>query len=165
MPEDVLVRHAVRALLVAADEPRVLLSQLLVPDSGRQIWLAPGGGIEPGEDHAAALKREVFEETGWHLDEAQGPVWCRQHEFVFRGRRINQHETYYVAVVPHFTPTLENNVDASEAELMGAFKWWPLDEIQASDDIFVPVTFGQHFEVLLEGLARGELAALIDVGV
>ena len=27
----------------------------------------PGGGIDPGESPTAALHREVFEETGWHI--------------------------------------------------------------------------------------------------
>ena len=27
----------------------------------------PGGGIDPGEQPIAALHREVFEETGWHI--------------------------------------------------------------------------------------------------
>jgi 8-oxo-dGTP diphosphatase len=27
----------------------------------------PGGGIDPGENPIAALHREVFEETGWHI--------------------------------------------------------------------------------------------------
>ena len=27
----------------------------------------PGGGIDPGENPIAALHREVYEETGWHI--------------------------------------------------------------------------------------------------
>ena len=57
-----MYRPAVRALLLADRE--ILLVRLFVPDSGKHIWLAPGGGIEPYEDHRSALIREVWEETG-----------------------------------------------------------------------------------------------------
>ena len=58
------VRHAVRALIVSDPGDRLLLAQLFVPDSGKHIWLAPGGGIEADETADEALKREVWEETG-----------------------------------------------------------------------------------------------------
>jgi 8-oxo-dGTP pyrophosphatase MutT (NUDIX family) len=32
------------------------------------VW--PGGRREPGETHEATARREVYEETGWHLDES-----------------------------------------------------------------------------------------------
>lgn len=35
-------------------------------------WLVPGGGIEPGESMTAAIKREIFEETG--IDISKGKV-------------------------------------------------------------------------------------------
>ena len=33
-------------------------------DPGRGLWSLPGGRVEPGEDDAAALVREMIEETG-----------------------------------------------------------------------------------------------------
>jgi 8-oxo-dGTP diphosphatase len=33
-------------------------------DPGRGLWSVPGGRVEPGEDDAAALVREMAEETG-----------------------------------------------------------------------------------------------------
>jgi ADP-ribose pyrophosphatase YjhB (NUDIX family) len=49
-------------------------------DPGRGLWSLPGGRVEPGEDDAAALVREMREETG--LDVEPGPLVGR----VRRGR-------------------------------------------------------------------------------
>jgi 8-oxo-dGTP diphosphatase len=42
----------------------LLLTCQFDPDPDLQL---PGGGIDPGESPVAALHREVFEETGWHI--------------------------------------------------------------------------------------------------
>ena len=42
---------------------RLLLVQR-ANDPGRGLWSVPGGRVEPGEDDAAALVREMWEETG-----------------------------------------------------------------------------------------------------
>ena len=41
-------------------------------EPGRGLWSVPGGRVEPGEDDAAALVREMREETG--LDVAPGAL-------------------------------------------------------------------------------------------
>jgi ADP-ribose pyrophosphatase YjhB (NUDIX family) len=46
------------------DERGRLLLVRRANDPGRGLWSVPGGRVEPGEDDAAALVREVAEETG-----------------------------------------------------------------------------------------------------
>ena len=52
---------------VLLDGDAVLLTHQAEPIPEFQL---PGGGIDPGENPIAALHREVYEETGWHI----GPV-------------------------------------------------------------------------------------------
>lgn len=54
---------------------------LLVCEHGR--WLLPGGGVEDGESHQAALTREIGEETG--LAVSIGPVRAVTEQTVTHG--------------------------------------------------------------------------------
>ena len=49
---------------VLLDGDAVLLTHQAEPIPEFQL---PGGGIDPGEHPIAALHREVYEETGWHI--------------------------------------------------------------------------------------------------
>ncbi|NKB99164.1 MAG: NUDIX domain-containing protein [Pseudomonadales bacterium] len=154
-------RAAVRALLVADQE--VLLVRLYVPDTKEYIWLAPGGGIEPSEDHLAALEREVWEETGHQEPSPRitGPVWHRRHAFVFRGESFDQEEFFYYWPVEKFVASGEQNPAEHEAELLDELRWWSVAEIAASDETFVPLTMAEHLRALL----AERPTAVIEVGL
>ena len=70
------VRVRASALLVDRHEDGTPRAVLLAEHSGlwddRPFWAPPGGGVEPGEALADALRREVHEETG--LDVTVGPL-------------------------------------------------------------------------------------------
>jgi 8-oxo-dGTP diphosphatase len=53
---------------VLLDGDAVLLTHQASPVPEYQL---PGGGIDPGEHPIAALHREVYEETGWHIGPAR----------------------------------------------------------------------------------------------
>ena len=56
------LRPGVYAILPRED--KLLVTHQTEPEPEFQL---PGGGIDPGESPIAALHREVFEETGWHI--------------------------------------------------------------------------------------------------
>jgi 8-oxo-dGTP diphosphatase len=62
----VLQRVAVYAIVRSARG--VLLAQNSAQTNAAGTWGLPGGGLDPGELPEAALHREVWEETGQHVD-------------------------------------------------------------------------------------------------
>lgn len=63
-------RFIQKAAVLHPDEARVLLLRRAAADTYRPgDWDIPGGNVEWGELHGAALAREVFEETGLLIEE------------------------------------------------------------------------------------------------
>ncbi|MEO8301763.1 MAG: NUDIX domain-containing protein, partial [Rhizomicrobium sp.] len=78
-------RQAARAILMD-DSGRVLLIHFAMPrgDDIYTFWATPGGGLEPGENAMAAVKREVLEELGLSLA-LHGPVHTAVGIFEYDG--------------------------------------------------------------------------------
>lgn len=154
-------RSAVRLVVLDARD-RILLQESEFPDGyqdqATRLWITPGGGIDPGETHLQAARRELSEEIGLHEPAMEGPIWIRQHAFSFKGQAHRQSETFYVV-----------RVDAHEVvptDLLDPFvishRWWTLDELQDSAELFAPTKLALYLEALL---TDGLPSTPIDVGV
>ena len=137
---DVRNRRAVRALVLSSDNEALML-RFRNPFGGKDVWLTPGGGINPGEDDHTALRREVWEETGLRLSEAVPLIWRRVHTYPLGGEQVRQTEDIYYARVTRFEPTSSNNPARGEVDSFRECRWWSLEEILASRELFVPKGF------------------------
>ena len=61
-----LRRQRIAAYAVITRGEQVLLTRMSARTRIQGRWTLPGGGIDHGEEPRAALRREVFEETGLH---------------------------------------------------------------------------------------------------
>lgn len=130
------IREAVRALVIDPEQ-RVLLVRFEFPTATR--WALPGGGLEPGEGHLDALRRELREEVGL-VDAAVGPqIWHRLHIVPFlNGEFDGQRERIYLVHSDAFEPRPQLSWEQMNAEFVHELRWWTIDEIAASDVDFVP---------------------------
>lgn len=97
-----VVRRTAARVVLLDDQNRVLLLSGTDPQAGSRWWITPGGGVETGEDLAAAARRELAEETGFrlHTEELIGPIWRRKARFIFTGVDYEQTEFYFAARPP-----------------------------------------------------------------
>lgn len=128
------VRHAARVILLDK-AGRVLLARFEY--SGRRWWAAPGGGLDEGETHEQAARREVREETGHELGLLGPWVWSREHVFRFEGRLYRQVERYFLARALAFDPRPQE-LGAEEAKAFAGLGWWTLAELEGTDEEFAP---------------------------
>jgi len=149
------LRQAVRALVLDPSD-RILLDRWRSSDCGADVWAAPGGGIELGESHEQALRRELAEELGLAAFEHGPEVWRRVHLFGMLGGYDGQQERFHLVRIDVFQPTGTPDEGVLER------RWWTLAELFASQERFAPRRLPELLATLLRDGPPGEP---MDVGV
>ena len=142
-----ILEVSVRVLLIDGQD-RLLLF-LFKSDDG-DVWMTPGGAILEGESPEEAVPRVRWEQSGVGDIDVGPCVWLRTHLYPWDGKVYKQQDRFYPVVVEEAEIT-DEYWDDVEKRVLADFKWWSLDEINASDAFFSPVSLHKLLPPIIAG--------------
>jgi 8-oxo-dGTP pyrophosphatase MutT (NUDIX family) len=131
---------------------RILLFETKLPYT--HVWMTPGGGLKPGESHADAARRELWEEVGVRDCEIGPCVWTVEFRFQHQSGLIHQRERYFVVRLDSDEVDDANREVLERSEIL-RHRWWRCEEIQAAGTDFRP----RELAALLPPIVSGEYPA------
>ena len=154
---DLKTRDTARALVLDPGDRLLLIAYQAARDVDplrrpglRAFWFTPGGGLDPGEDHDAALRRELEEEIGVR-DILVGP-WLSYREkpfLLFRKQHFIRERHYLVRLQ---SPAIDTSrLAETEDNPVLDVRWWPLPELEATSDVIEPGGFVDLVRRILRG--------------
>jgi ADP-ribose pyrophosphatase YjhB (NUDIX family) len=112
---------------VIVDDGHVLLHRF----ESDPVWALPGGRIEPGEAGAAAVVREMLEETDEHVDCGE-LLYVAENFFEQGGKPQHEVGLYFRSALRPGSRLLDKTVSHKGTEGGNAleFRWFRLDELE-----------------------------------
>lgn len=144
-------RQAARVVVLDRQGRIFLIDGRDPADPTKTPWLEiPGGGIDPGEDSAVAVARELYEETGIADAEIGPVVWTQQVQFTFGGLFFDSDERIHVAWCDggEWRP---RHLEWLEAAAFTGASWWTLPDLLASPKPVLPERMREFVPDLVAG--------------
>lgn len=145
MTEAEIKNRVAGRVIVLDPDGRVLLFRCFDPARPEDRWWAtPGGGLDDGETPREAAARELREETGLDItpETLGAPFFDNLVEFSFNGRMLRQRNHFFVLrTVPFEVSTA--GFDEMERETHVETRWWDVDELRQTTDIYFPVELAE----------------------
>jgi 8-oxo-dGTP pyrophosphatase MutT (NUDIX family) len=159
------VRDTARALVLDPEDRLLLIAYEAVMDVDplrpglRRFWFTPGGGLDPGETHEEALRRELEEEIGVS-DVALGPFIARRETpfLLFRQQRFVR-ERYYLVRLPGAAIDTARLAETEDNPVLDV-RWWPLAELRATTEVIEPRGFAELTARIVAGDVPGTPVSL-----
>lgn len=144
------VRPAARALVVDERGSALLVKFREHRTQSLVVVVRPGGGLDPGEPHADALRRELREELGRrNLELGYGSA--RTHTFAIGDRWMTQRESWVLCRANTFMPDSARTASL-ESETVYDARWWRADEIRSSGIVTAPSGLADILDAVNAGL-------------
>jgi 8-oxo-dGTP pyrophosphatase MutT (NUDIX family) len=140
-------------VLVLDPSGRVLLVRFRSA-ARRGWWATPGGGLEAGEHHRAAARRELAEELGRDDIEIGLQIGVRRHTMYFEDRWLTQHERWFLARHEAFDAPRER-LAALATEGVDDICWWSAAELAAARELTAP----RRLAILIDEIVADRLPA------
>ncbi len=131
------IRRAARILLMD-EHDRLLLIRFVAADRP-PFWCGVGGECDPGEDFPAAALRELYEETGLHV-ETCGPevARCADDFITLAGEPVTADERFFRVITQNFAPDISGHTE-TEREMIKEFRWFTRAELANWHEPVFPV--------------------------
>ena len=113
-------------LLLIDPQGHVLLVHERSDAGDSTVWLAPGGGVEPGETPVHAAVREVYEETGIRAAVPDDAPEAKRLRRVWRSHGVtyDQVEIFFVAQVAGGLTVEPASLTPDEQQTILGSRWW-----------------------------------------
>ncbi|WP_095983174.1 NUDIX hydrolase [Melittangium boletus] len=148
------IRPIARALVFDPRDRLLLIAYQSVhakgPDGApKTFWFMPGGGLEPGESHVEACRRELSEEIGREAEIGPQIAACDGPFRLFRRAR-DARERYFLVRLPDDQVDTSRLAETEDNPVLGT-RWWTIDELSATQEHIEPAGLADLARTVIAG--------------